>query len=62
VIPPGNDPFIGKFLDVNMLVMCPGGKERTSEEFHALFAAAGFNMTRIVPTQGIVSVVEGTPM
>jgi hypothetical protein len=62
VIPPGNDPFIGKLLDVNMLVMCPGGKERTSEEFRTLFAAAGFNMTRIVPTQGIVSVVEGTPM
>ena len=62
VIPPGNDPFIGKFLDVNMLVMCPGGKERTSEEFRILFAKSGFNMTKIVPTQGIVSVVEGIRM
>ena len=62
VIPPGNDPFIGKLLDVNMLVMCPGGKERTSEEFRALFAAAGFEMSRIVPTQGIVSIVEGIRM
>jgi len=59
VIPPGNNPFVGKLLDVNMLVMCPGGKERTSEEFRALFAESGFNMTRIVPTQGIVSVIEG---
>jgi hypothetical protein len=59
VIPPGNEPFMGKLLDVNMLVMCPGGKERTAEEFRALFAAAGFELTRIVPTQGIVSVVEG---
>jgi len=59
VIPPGNDPFVGKLLDVNMLVMCPGGKERTSEEFRDLFAQAGFNLTRIVPTQGIVSIVEG---
>ncbi len=59
VIPRGNDPFIGKLLDVNMLVMCPGGKERTSEEFQALLAKSGFKMTRIVPTQGIVSVVEG---
>lgn len=59
VLPPGNDPFIGKFLDVNMLVMCPGGKERTAEEFQALFAQAGFNLTRIVPTHGIVSVIEG---
>jgi hypothetical protein len=59
VIPPGNEPFMGKLLDVNMLVMCPGGKERTAEEFQALFSAAGFELTRIVPTQGIVSVVEG---
>ncbi|AFY62730.1 methyltransferase [Synechococcus sp. PCC 6312] len=59
VIPPGNDPFIGKFLDVNMLVMCPGGKERTAAEFQALFAQAGFKLTRIVPTHGIVSVIEG---
>jgi len=62
VIPPGNDPFVGKLLDVNMLVMCPGGKERTSEEFRDLFAKSGFKMTRIVPTQGIVSVVEGIRM
>lgn len=59
VIPPGNDPFVGKLLDVNMLVMCPGGKERSAEEFEALFAAAGFKLTRIVPTHSMVSVVEG---
>ncbi len=59
VIPPGNDPFMGKFLDVNMLVMCPGGKERTAAEFRDLFAIAGFELTRIVPTQGLVSVIEG---
>lgn len=59
VIPPGNDPFMGKFLDVNMLVMCPGGKERTAEEFCHLFASAGFLLTRIVPTPALASVVEG---
>jgi O-methyltransferase domain len=59
VILPGNDPFTGKLMDLNMLIMCPGGKERTAEEFRVLFTQAGFNLTRIVPTQGIVSVVEG---
>lgn len=59
VIPPGNDPFIGKILDVNMLVMCPGGKERTAEEFAQIFTKAGFKMTRIIPTHAIVSIVEG---
>ncbi|MCL6436384.1 MAG: methyltransferase [Leptolyngbyaceae cyanobacterium HOT.MB2.61] len=59
VIPPGNAPFLGKLLDVNMLVMCPGGKERTEVEYRALFEAAGFRLTRIVPTQTFISVVEG---
>ena len=41
VIPPGNEPGFGKILDLEMLVM-PGGKERTAEEFRELFAGAGF--------------------
>jgi SAM-dependent methyltransferase len=44
--------------DVNMLV-CTGGRERSESEFHALFAAAGFRFSRVVPTQSRVSVVEG---
>ena len=28
----------------------PGGRERTAEEFRALFDRAGFELTRIVPT------------
>lgn len=59
VIPSGNAPSLGKLLDVNMLVMCPGGKERTADEYRDLLAAAGFRLTRIVPTSGLVSVIEG---
>jgi SAM-dependent methyltransferase len=44
--------------DVNMLVLA-GGRERTEAEFRALFEAAGFKLTRIIPTQGLASVVEG---
>ncbi len=45
--------------DVNMLVLA-GGRERTEEEFRALFEAAGFKLTRIIPTQGSArSIVEG---
>jgi hypothetical protein len=58
VIPPGNDPFFGKFLDVNMLVI-PGGMERTEAEYRQLFANAGFKVTRIIPTRMEVSVIEG---
>ena len=59
VIPPGNDPFPGKFLDLVML-MIPGGKERTAEEYEALFEQAGFELTRIIPTESELSIIEGT--
>ena len=58
VIPPGNKPFNGKFLDLVMLLI-PGGKERTEDEYRALFEQAGFELTRIVPTGSEVSIVEG---
>jgi O-methyltransferase domain/Dimerisation domain len=60
VIPPGNEPFFGKFLDVNMLAI-PGGLERTAAEYRDLFAAGGFRLARIVPTRLEVSVLEGEP-
>jgi ubiquinone/menaquinone biosynthesis C-methylase UbiE len=57
VIPPGNEPFGGKFLDLVMLLI-PGGKERTKEEYETLFGKAGFKLTKIVPTGTEVSVIE----
>jgi hypothetical protein len=58
VIPPGNGPLFGKFMDLTMLVV-HGGMERTEEEFRRLFEAAGLRPTRIVPTASDVSVIEG---
>jgi hypothetical protein len=60
VISPGNTPELGKFIDLEMMTL-PGGRERTEEEFHNLFASAGLRLTRIVPTQSPVCVVEGVP-
>lgn len=57
VLPHGNEPHFGKILDLEMLMM-PGGRERTEEEFHTLFAKAGFQLTRIVPNKSPLSVVE----
>jgi hypothetical protein len=56
VITPGNEPSVGKMLDLIMLVA--GGQERTEAQFRALLAAAGFEMTRTVPTKSPVSVIE----
>jgi hypothetical protein len=45
-------------LDIEMLVMTVGGKERPQEEFKELFASAGFRMGRIVPTTSPICVIE----
>lgn len=59
VIPAGNDPYPGKILDLEMLVMTPGGRERTAEEWSALYASAGLKLTRIIPTKSYTCVIEG---
>jgi hypothetical protein len=47
--------------DVNMLV-CTGGRQRSEPEFRALYEAAGFTLTRLVPTPPLQTrVIEGTP-
>ena len=61
IIAPGNAPHPAKFIDLEMLVFC-GSKERTADEFSQLFAASGFRLTRIVPTQSPASVIEGVPV
>jgi SAM-dependent methyltransferase len=50
-----------KLLDINMLVMT-GGRERTADEFAALFRESGFELGRIVPTGPVLSVIEGRPV
>ena len=57
VIPPGNQPDFGKLVDLEMLLM-PGGRERTAEEFASLFELAGFELARIVPTESPLCVIE----
>jgi len=59
VIAPGKD--MGTFLDMHMLVVTSGGRERTEAEYRELFKAAGFKLTKIVPTQSGVSLIEGIP-
>ena len=46
--------------DVNMLV-CTGGPQRSEAEFRSLYEAAGFRLTRVVPTMAPVCVIEGEP-
>ena len=58
VIPAGNEPFGGKFLDLVMMLI-PGGKGRTEDEYRSLFDKGGFELTRVIPTSTEISIVEG---
>lgn len=60
VIQPGNDFAPGKFLDLQMLIF-PGGCERTEKQFRELFGAAGWQLSRVIPTAVPESIVEGVP-
>jgi SAM-dependent methyltransferase len=57
VVPEGNEPGPGKFIDLEMLLFT-GGCERTEDEYAALFKRAGFELTRITPTQSAYSIIE----
>lgn len=61
VIPPGNDPDPGKVIDLLMMSSLTG-RERTRAEFDALFTAAGFRLTGVIPTGTRLSIVEGIPV
>jgi hypothetical protein len=60
VLPPGDTPGYGKLSDLNILVG-PGGRERTEAESRALFSAAGFALTQVIPTPSRMSIIVGVP-
>jgi len=60
VLPEGNVPHQGKLQDLVMLVF-PGGQERTEAEYRVLLGKAGFRLNRVVPTSSVVSIVEAVP-
>lgn len=45
-------------LDLEMLVMTPGGRERTRREYARLLFETGFELARVVPTASPVSIFE----
>ena len=61
VVGEGPEPTPAKMLDIEMLVMTVGGKERTESEFGELFASSGLKLNRIVRTERPVCVIEAVP-
>lgn len=61
VLPARVDQGPGAVLvDVHMLAVA-GGRERNEAEYRALFAAAGFTLTRVIATRSPFRVIEGNP-
>jgi ubiquinone/menaquinone biosynthesis C-methylase UbiE len=48
-LPSDDSPGPGRWLDLQVMVLC-GGRERTVEEYAALFDKAGLRLSRTVPT------------
>jgi hypothetical protein len=61
IVPPGDAPSFTKLLDLEMLA-CFGGRERTEAEYRRLLARSGFELSRIVSTSVLNSVLEARPV
>jgi len=59
VLAPTGVPDPNKVSDLLLMVVSPG-RERTEAEFQRLYAAAGLQLTRVIPTPSSLSIVEGS--
>ena len=56
-----NSPY-GNLFDILMLAVAPGGRIRTEAEHRDLLSSAGFKLSRVVPTNSYLSIIEGVPV
>jgi O-methyltransferase domain/Dimerisation domain len=61
LIPPSNESSPAKFIDLIML-MLTGGRERTEEEYRSLLRSSGFELTRVIPTPSMLSIIEAVKL
>jgi hypothetical protein len=50
---------LGTLSDIQMMVVCGEGRERSRADFERLFEASGFRLERVVQTPTLMNVVEG---
>ncbi|WP_264861312.1 methyltransferase, partial [Klebsiella pneumoniae] len=60
VVPTTHGPHFAKFMDMNMLALTAGGRERTEAAFARLLTEAGLTLRRTVPTAIDIAVLECT--
>ena len=62
VMATGNQPDFAKLMDLEMLVLYDGGRERTAADFSRLLAAAGFKLSQVIPTDSVASILVAHPV
>ena len=60
IIPPRPGPHWTKMLDIHMLALL-GGRQRTRQEYEALFHVAGLSLSREIDTGADISILEAVP-
>ncbi|MFO1059134.1 MAG: methyltransferase [Dongiaceae bacterium] len=58
IVPEGPGPHMAHFMDLNMLALTDGGRERTEAEYRALLRRAGLALGRSLPTPIGVNLLE----
>lgn len=58
-----NQDFTGlpPLMDLNMLTLSNGGRERSRPEFEAIFREAGLRLKSVTPSASLVSMIEAVP-
>jgi ubiquinone/menaquinone biosynthesis C-methylase UbiE len=60
ILLPGNRKDGTRLLDLEMMVLCGEGRERTKQEFRQLFKEAGLKLERTVPLAGTTRLLIGS--
>lgn len=61
VVPATHGSHFARFMDMNMLALAAGGRERTEAAFARLLAEAGLTLLRVVPTRIDIAALECAP-
>jgi len=62
IVDPNVTSPYGNLYDILMLAVTPGGRIRTEAEHRDLFSRVGFKLSRVVPTNSYLSIIEGVPV
>ena len=58
VVDGARERYFGNLLDLEMLVVMDGGRQRSKEQMRGLFEAAGLRLARVIPAASPTSIVE----